>query len=126
MLTYFIRVIACNWSTFGQPFLTEVPSIEDDLPLESESLDRTPETIYSEHQPLAHRSKESIGSFGRSAQATFLLSRTIESMNINDLDARHEASLALDGHLRHLLSIILEQVGGVWGPYCGAVAITIT
>lgn len=99
--------------------------MKDDLPSEYEVLEQTPDTIHSEYRSLANWSNKTVGSFGRSAQATFLLSRTIVSMKIDDLKARHSVSLDIDAQLQQLLSIVLKQGGGICGPYCGAVAITL-
>ena len=97
----------------------------DDLPFEYEVLDQTPDNIHSEYKSLTDWSNKTVGSFGRSAQATFLLSRTIVSMKIDDLKARHSVLSDIDAQLQQLLSIVLKQAGGIWGPYCGAVAITL-
>lgn len=97
----------------------------DDLPAEYEVLDQTPDTNYSEYKSLASSSNKTVGSFGRSAQATFLLSRTIVSMKIDDLKARHSVLSDIDVRLRQLLSIVLMQGGGICGPYCGAIAIIL-
>ena len=99
--------------------------MKDDLPSEYEVLDQTPDTIHSEYKSLADWSNKIVGSFGRSAQATFLLSRTIESMKIDELKVRHSVLSDIDAQLQQLLSILLKQGGGTCGPYCGAVAITL-
>ena len=99
--------------------------MKDDLPSEYEVLDQTPDTIHSEYKSLADWSNKTVGGFGRSAQATFLLSRTIVSMKIDDLKARHSVLSDIDAQLKQLLSIVLKQGGGICGPYCGAVAITL-
>ena len=99
--------------------------MRDDLPSEYEVLDEIPDTIHSRNKPLADWSNKTIGSFGRSAQATFLLSRTIGSMKINDLKARHSVLSDIDAQLQQLLSIGLKQGGAICGPYCGAIAIIL-
>lgn len=99
--------------------------MKDDLPSEYEVLDQNPDTIHSEYKSLANWSNKTVGNFGRSAQATVLLSRTIASMKIDDLKARHAVSSDIDTQLQQFLSIVLEQAGGICGPYCGAVAITL-
>ena len=115
----------CSCSAFSQPFSTEFSSMKDDLPSEYEVLDQTHDTIDSEYKSLADSSNKIVGSFGRSAQATFLLSRTIESMKIDELKVRHSVLSDIDAQLQLLLSILLKQGGGICGPYCGAVAITL-
>ena len=125
MLTYLIIIIVCSCSAFSQPISTEFPSMEDDLPSEYEVLDQTPDTIHSDYKSLANWNNKTIGGFGRSAQATFLLSRTIVSMKIDDLKARLAVSSDIDDQLRQLLSILLKQGGGICGPYCAAIAITL-
>ena len=99
--------------------------MKDDLPFEYEVLDQSPDTFHSDYKSLANWSNKTVGSFGRSAQATSLLSRTIVSMKIDDLKARHSVLSDIDAQLQHLLSIVLKQGGGTCGPYCGAVAITL-
>ena len=99
--------------------------MEEDLPSEPEYLDRNPVTVYSEHQPLADWNNESIGSFGRSAQATYLLSRVFESMKIDDPKIRQEMLSTIDVNLQQLLGIVMKQCRGTWSPYCGSNAIII-
>lgn len=125
MLTSLFRVIASNLSAFDQPFLTAIPSIVDDLPSEFEFLDRASDHISSEHQPLAVWDKENVGNFGRLAQATYLLSRTIETTKTDDPEERQKLSSDIDFHLQQLLGVVMEQGGGIWGPFCGAIAIII-
>ena len=125
MLTYLVIIIVCSCLPFSQPFSTEFPNMKDDLPSEYEFLDRTPDTIHSEYKTLADWSNKTVGGFGRSAQAAFLLSRTIESMKIGGLKARHSVLSDIDAQLQQLLSILLKQGGGICGPFCGAVAITL-
>ena len=125
MLTYNSMIIVCSCSGFSQPFTTEFPGMKDELPSEYEVLDQTPDTIHSEYKSLADFSNKTVGNFGRLAQATFLLSRTIVGMKIDDLKARHSVLSDIDAQLQQLLSIILEQGGATCGPYCGAVAITL-
>lgn len=64
MLKYF-RVIACSWSTFGQPFSTNFPSIEDELPSELELLDQNPpiDTNVTVYQPLGDLFGKSVGTY---------------------------------------------------------------
>ena len=118
-------IIAYSCSAFNQPFSSDFPIIKDDLPSEFEVLDQTPDTIHSEYESLANWNNHTVGSFGRSAQATFLFSRTIASMKIEDLQARHAVSSDIDTQLQQLLSLVLEQGGGICGPYCGAIAICL-
>ena len=99
--------------------------MKDELPSEYEVLDQNPDTIHSEYKSLANWSNKNVGSFGRSAQATFLLSRTIASMKIDDLKARHSVLSDIDAEFQQLLSIVLKQGGAICGPYCGAVAIIL-
>jgi hypothetical protein len=125
MLTYLIRVIASNLSAFDQPFLTAIPSIENDLPSEFEFLDRTPDNVSSEYQPISVGNKDNVGSFGRLAQATYLLSRAIEATKIDDPEDRSKTLSDLDSDLQQLLGIVMQHGGGTWGPFCGAIAIII-
>ena len=125
MVTNLSIIILCSCPASSRTFSTEFPTMKDDLPFEFEVLDQISDTVHSEYKSLTNWSDKTVGSFGRSAQATFLLSRTIASMKIDDLKARHAVSSDIDTQLQQFLSIVLEQGGNICGPYCGAVAITL-
>jgi hypothetical protein len=68
-----------------------------------------------------------VGTFGRHAQAAYLLDRVMLAVDVDILDERGWVELyKLHDTLQLLLSTIMEQVGGRWGVYCGATALTIT
>lgn len=98
--------------------------MEHELPSELEVLDPNPgiDINYTRPQTLASWNNESVRSFGREAQATYLLTHVLESMKIGDPKARHEALSNIDADLQQFLSFVMKQVGGSWGFCCGAVA----
>jgi hypothetical protein len=90
------------------------------MPLESDSLDIAPTAI---------RPDDTLGIFGRQAQACHLLHLA------TDLHQRQETAQQgffddeknqLDGDIRHLLRILIDQNGGSICEYCEATAIVIS
>lgn len=74
---------------------------------------------------LGDMCNENIGSFGREAQATYLLQRVFNIMTTDDTKAILEEILILDADIQTFLGIVMNQSGGTWGLCCGSVAITI-
>lgn len=66
-----------------------------------------------------------VGSFGREAQAAYLLDRVLSAIKIADIEVKQAELSRIDGELQSFLSIVMDQCGGTWGLYCGSIAIII-
>lgn len=125
----FLRGIGCEPQINGRPLATRFIQEDEYLPLESEDLDHKingAEPIFRYF--VSATSLPSVGTFGREAQAAYLLDRVLVAVDVGDeVDgAKWEELYALDNMLQPFLSTLMEQVGGRWGFYCGATAKTIT
>lgn len=69
--------------------------------------------------------KRGVGSFGREAQAAYLLHRVFQIMNIDDPEIIQKSAAELDKDLQKFAGIVMKQAGGVWGFYCGVNAMAI-
>ena len=123
------RAIGCDPMMNGRPLATRYIRNDDFLPLEMEGLD---ENAGIASEPLCHNyvsetTLPDIGSFGRHAQAAYLLDTVLLAVDAEILDeTRWSQIYTLHYTLQTLLSTIMEQVGGRWGAYCGATSLTVT
>jgi len=113
----------------GRPMATK--SIREDayLPLESSCLDHNMKntTDVPYRYFVSSISVPGVGTFGREAQAVWLLDRVLVAIDVEVLNESAFSELhRLDDMLQPFLSMILEQAGGGWGEYCSAIALTIT
>lgn len=68
-----------------------------------------------------------VGTFGREAQAAYLLDRVLMSVDGEGMtDAQWTDLFTLDQTIQPFLCMVMDQVGGRWGYYCGATALAIT
>ena len=113
----------------GRPLATRYIREDDCMPLEVGDLDE------STGQPtesilryfVSATMLPDVGTFGRHAQAAYLLDRVLLAVDIDELDEARWAELYnLDHTLQPLLGSVMEQVGGRWGAYCNATAMVIT
>lgn len=99
------------------------------MPLESGDLDDLnqdkPEPIFRYF--VAAISLPGVGTFGREAQAAYLLDKALFAVGSNKevSDAKWVQIYELDQLIQPFLSTIMEQVGGRWGYYCGANALAM-
>lgn len=112
----------------GRPLATRYIRDDDFLPLEREDLDEgagnSAEPIFRNF--VSATTLLDVGTFGRHAQAAYLLDRVLLAVDAHEFDEARWAELYnLDHTLQPLLSTIMEQVGGRWGVYCGATALVI-
>jgi hypothetical protein len=113
----------------GRPLATRYIRDDDYLPLESDDLDESTADILDPtfRYFVSATSLPGVGSFGRQAQATYLLDKVLQRVDVEALDETTWWELYhLDRELQALLSIIMEQASGKWGVYCGATSMTIT
>ena len=101
--------------------------MDDRLPSETELLDRNePADIKPMMSlPVSALNFGGIGSFGRQAQAAYLLDQLLTTTKIADIEVKQAELSRIDGDLQSFLSIVMDQCRGTWGLYCGSIAITI-
>lgn len=122
-------MIGCEPQMYGRPLATRYIRDSDYLPLELEDLDEGfDDTIELEPRYFVSATTlPDVGTFGRHAQAAYLLDRVLLVVDADKLDEARWAELyKLDHTLQPLLGSIMEQVGGRWGVYWGATAMVIT
>jgi hypothetical protein len=113
----------------GRPLATRYIRDDDYMPLEGKDLD---EDVGDTAEPflryfVSATTLPGVGTFGRHAQAAYLLDRALLAVDADELDETRWSELyILDHTLQPLLGTIMEQVGGRWGVYCGATAMVIT
>jgi hypothetical protein len=113
----------------GRPFATDSPNKNSYLPSESENLDLHDrgDSKGPIKQFVSATSLCGVGTFGREAQATFLLGHVLEVVKaVRFDDATQIEVLRIDGELQVFLSTVMEQCAGTWGKYCGALSMCIT
>ncbi|PVH72825.1 hypothetical protein DL98DRAFT_659822 [Cadophora sp. DSE1049] len=119
------RTISCDSRMNGRPLATRPIRENDYLPLEHEEMDRggnysQPTFRYfvsATHLP-------SVGSFGREAQAIYLYDKVRFSIETGDSVVAKLYHLGRE--LQGLLAVVMEQLDGRWGIYCGATQMLIT
>jgi hypothetical protein len=121
--------VGCEVETGGRPLATRYIRKDDYMPLESEDLEETVQ--YMAHPTFRYyvsaTALPNIGSFGRQAQAAYLLDRVLLVTDTEVLDEARWAELSnLDQALQELLGTVMEQVAGRLEVYCGATALAIT
>lgn len=119
------RIISLDHQITGRPLATRPVRETDYLPLEPTdmdtpggTLDLAPKLRYCVSAKVTN-----IGSFGREAQAVYMFDRVrlaIEAGNTSP-----HCSYPLGRELQTLLSMVMEQVAGRSGIYCGATQILI-
>ena len=121
------RTFFCEITSQCQPFATEFPSMGDHLPSEIELLDRNESADIKPMMslPVSALTSGGIGSFGRQAQAAYLLDQLLTAIKIIDIEVKQAELFRIDGELQSFLSIVINQCRGTWGLYCGSIAMTI-
>jgi hypothetical protein len=113
----------------GRPLATRYIRDDDFLPLEGEDLDEGAGNILDPvfRNYVSAITLPDVGTFGRHAQAAYLLDRVLLAVDAEFLEGSRWTELyTLHNTLQTLLSVVMEQVGGRWGVYCGATAVTVT
>lgn len=119
------RVINCVLE--GRPLATRSPDTHDILPVEDLDDDTIDPQLLIPRHLASDTSAMGLGTFAREAQATYLLDQVLQITKIKELSLIHFAELSrLDTELQQFLSIVMQQCGGVWGIYCGAICGAIT
>lgn len=109
----------------GRPLATRAIREDDYLPLESYDLDRNADELLEPtfRYFVSATSLPGVGTFGREAQATYLFDRVRLSIEGGELSCN---AYHVGRDLQNLLAVVMEQVAGRWGIYCGATQMLIT
>lgn len=109
----------------GRPLATRPIREDDYLPLESYDLDRNADELLEPtfRYFVSATSLPGVGTFGREAQATYLFDRVRLSIEGGELSSN---AYHIGRDLQNLLAVVMEQVAGRWGIYCGATQMLIT
>ncbi|KAE8442215.1 hypothetical protein EG329_003744 [Mollisiaceae sp. DMI_Dod_QoI] len=120
------RVIGCDPQMHGRPLATRPIREDDYLPLESYDLDRDSNDLLEPtfRYFVSATSLPGVGTFGREAQATYLFDRVRLALESGDAMANNLYHIGRD--LQNLLAVVMEQVAGRWGVFCGATQMLIT
>jgi hypothetical protein len=115
----------------GRPLATRYIRDDDFLPIELHDLDEGAgnpvDSMFRNH--VSAIALPDVGTFGRHAQAAYLLDRVLPAVNVDVIDhSKWAAELISSAHdtLERLLSTVMGQAGGRWGVYCGATAMMVT
>ncbi len=121
-----ISVIGCDPQMHGRPLATRPIREDDYLPLESYDLDRDSNDLLEPtfRYFVSATSLPGVGTFGREAQATYLFDRVRLALESGDAMANNLYHIGRD--LQNLLAVVMEQVAGRWGVFCGATQMLIT
>jgi hypothetical protein len=109
----------------GRPLATRPIREDDYLPLDSYDLDKNTEDMVEPkfRYFVSATSLPNVGTFGREAQSTFLFDRARVAIECPHAIANNLYHIAHD--LQNLLAVVMEQVAGRWGIYCGATQMLI-
>ena len=109
----------------GRPLATRTVREHDYLPLEPEQMDRGGKDSHPTFRYfVSATSLPGVGSFGREAQAIYLFDRVRFSIETGESVVAKLYHLGRD--LQGLLAVVMEQLDGGWGQYCGAIQMLIT
>ncbi|KAB5545743.1 hypothetical protein GE09DRAFT_1132274 [Coniochaeta sp. 2T2.1] len=121
------RMIYCDVTVSEQPLITTFPKYDVRLPTEPYLLERSSDTSGEPGSPLSVSClfEEDIGSFGRSAQAAWLVDRVFQSFSVPDWDTRLAQLHALDGEIQAFLTMLIHPKYTGRGPACTTIAMGI-
>jgi hypothetical protein len=120
------RVVSLDPAMHGRPLATRSIREDDYLPLEAEDFESG---LVSSLEPtfryfVSATSLPGVGSFGREAQATYLLDKV--RIAIESGDTSHNTMYPIGRELQSLLGTVMDQVAGKTKDFCGAIQMLIT
>jgi hypothetical protein len=120
------RAIGCDPQMHGRPLATRSVREDDYMPLESYDLDKDVDDFLEPtfRYFVSATSLPGVGSFGREAQATYLFDRVRVAIEHGEAIANNLYHIGRD--LQNLLAVVMDQVDGKVGVYCGAIQMLIT
>ncbi|KAF2198505.1 hypothetical protein GQ43DRAFT_474482 [Delitschia confertaspora ATCC 74209] len=123
------RTFFCDVTVAEQPLVSRMSGGDARLPIESGILEQV-EFLGGEsvpYVPVSYISAVDVGSFGRNAQAAWLLDQVLKVSDISNVDTRMFQLQGLDTTLQTFLAALMQQCeGGQTDRYfCEAIAISI-
>ncbi len=116
------RFIMSETSMANKRFITELPDMNEHLPVDFDLLDQRP---LPSHRPrVSDFRSQGAGSFGREVQAAYLHTSVQETISKKP-SAAIELLKALDHSLQRFFRDIICQAGTTWGTFCGSISFTI-
>ncbi|KAJ5496665.1 hypothetical protein N7463_008652 [Penicillium fimorum] len=120
------RTFLCELAIVNQPLGSMMPARDDRLPLEPAILDqRNPATALTSGVAIQALNSSQVGSFGRAAQAAWLLDGVLQALSMADPDQKHAHLTECNRTLQSFLAVIMQQHGGNYGMLCVPIALTI-
>lgn len=121
------RTIFCDIAVTEQPLVTIIPAGDAHLPVELSIMERSDfqgvESV--PYVSVSYLSSVHVESFGRAAQAAWLLDQVIKAFDISIIDTRLFQLQGLDSSLQSFLAALMQQCNGGRKIFCEAIAITI-
>ncbi|KAL3479657.1 hypothetical protein BJX99DRAFT_66935 [Aspergillus californicus] len=120
------RTILCELAVVDQPLGSVMPARDSQLPIEVSTLDQGNWTAPpSSSVTIECLSYPTVGAFGRTAQAAWLLDGVLQGLSMRDPDRKRAHLHETDRTLQSFLAIMMQQCGGNPGVYCVAIALSI-
>ncbi|EPE31177.1 Zn2/Cys6 DNA-binding protein [Glarea lozoyensis ATCC 20868] len=113
------RTIAYDSRMEGRPLATRSIREEEYLPLEAEEMAGTAPVMSPRYRYFVSATTLlNIGTFGRECQSTYILEKAQTA--IQDPNFNQDKLMTLGLEMQSLLSTVMNQTAGRWGPYHGA------
>ncbi|KAH7131697.1 hypothetical protein B0J13DRAFT_626759 [Dactylonectria estremocensis] len=121
------RAFICEVTVPEQPLVTAITSGDAKLPTEPALLEQNDLISFDSIPciPVSYLSSPDVGSFGRTAQAAWLLDKILKVFQDQSFASRLIQLQALDGTLQKFLGALFEQSNGKRGILCEVIGITI-
>ena len=119
------RFIMSETTPVDKPLATTFPGLDEELPLEIDLLEQNSRIDGQAPNLISAISSESIGSFGREAQAAHLYAMVLETIHHKDPLVAHWELSQTDKKLQEFFGKVICHCGTTWGLYCGSIAFTI-
>jgi hypothetical protein len=118
------RFISLEDQMRDRPLASQHPTLNDYLPVDVNAWESSPNTVSLLGPRLDDGSMGLLGldTFGREAQACYLLSQTLE-LRHQRIDTRNVQTIATS--LQRFLNLLMDPATGTWGTFCGATSLTI-
>ncbi|CAM1505815.1 Fc.00g114520.m01.CDS01 [Cosmosporella sp. VM-42] len=119
------RIFFCEVAVKEQPLISAFPTKDSRLPTESKVLEQSNfqglESV--PYVSVSNLSSANVGSFGRAAQASWILDQVLQGIEIPGLGAKLTLLRGLDTDLHIFLGAVMQH--GNRGAFCEAIAIAI-
>jgi hypothetical protein len=103
----------------GRPLATRSIREEEYLPLEAEEMAGTAPVMSPRYRYFVSAiTLPNIGTFGRECQSTYILGKAQTA--VQEANFNQDKLMTLGLEMQSLLSTVMNQTAGRWGPYHGA------